>query len=140
MDRGTYALLIKVRNEATLTVGKLGEFQLPLGYYLYCGSALGGLEARIKRHLRPDKRLHWHIDYLLQYAEIVDVWYLRNDRRLECVLCREARELFGASDIAAGFGSSDCRCTSHLLHCKSKPSFAAFRRKLLKRGLMLVRW
>ena len=140
MDRGTYALLIKVRNEATLTVGKLGEFQLPLGYYLYCGSALGGLEARIKRHLRPEKRIHWHIDYLLQHADVVEVWCIISDQRVECVLCDEARQLFDAMDLAPGFGSSDCRCPSHLLYFTTKPSFTAFRRKLLKRGLMLVRW
>jgi hypothetical protein len=32
---------------------------------VYTGSAKRGLDARIERHIRHDKALHWHIDYLL---------------------------------------------------------------------------
>jgi Uri superfamily endonuclease len=140
MDKGTYALLIELKNETTLTVGKLGEFDFPRGYYIYFGSALGGLEARINRHLKHDKHLHWHIDYLLQFAEIAEVWYLSSDQRLECTLCREAHELPGSADIALGFGSSDCRCPSHLLYFTTKPSFEPFKKRLRGRVFTLNRW
>ena len=140
MDKGSYVLIIQLKSETSSTVGKLGEFDFPRGYYMYCGSALGGLSARINRHLRPDKQLHWHIDYLLRFADIVEVWYISSDRRLECTLYTEARTLSGAEDIAPGFGSSDCRCRSHLLHSKTKPSLEALGEKLLERGFMLSRW
>ena len=140
MNKGTYALIIQLKNKATLEVGKLGVFYFPSGYYMYFGSALGGLEARIERHLRRDKRLHWHIDYLLQSSEIVEVWHIISDQRLECMLCNEARQTSAIADIVAGFGSSDCHCISHLLYCVIKPSFQNLNTKLRERGLMLKKW
>ncbi len=140
MDKGSYVLIIRLKSETHLAVGKLGELDFPRGYYMYCGSALGGLPARINRHLRPDKQLHWHIDHLLRFADVVEVWYISSDRRLECALCTEARALPGSDNIAPGFGSSDCRCPSHLLYFKTKPSIKDLGEKLLERGFMLSRW
>ena len=140
MNKGTYALIIELKSETAVAVGRLGKLVFPKVYYAYFGSALSGLSARINRHLRPDKQLHWHIDYLLRFADIVEVWYISSDRRLECTLYTEARTLSGAEDIAPGFGSSDCRCRSHLLHSKTKPSLEALGEKLLERGFMLSRW
>jgi sugar fermentation stimulation protein A len=140
MDKGSYVLLMQLKSETHLAVGKLGEFDFHRGYYMYCGSALGGLSARINRHLRPDKQLHWHIDYLLRFVDILEVWYISSDRRLECILCNEARTLSGSEDVAPGFGSSDCRCLSHLLYFKMKPSLEALDEKLLEKGFMLSRW
>jgi Uri superfamily endonuclease len=116
VDKGTYILAMKLDKPADITVGKLGRFTFPAGRYLYFGSAMNGLNARISRHLRNDKKLHWHIDYFLQKAKIVDVWYVKSEERLECHLCQEAMRFPGASVPIKGFGSSDCRCTSHLLH------------------------
>jgi sugar fermentation stimulation protein A len=73
MTPGVYHLLIHLPQDTTMEVGKLGNFRFPAGYYVYTGSALGGLESRIARHFRRKKRLHWHIDYLLQYGCIIDV-------------------------------------------------------------------
>ena len=53
----TYQLFIEVTEFLTLTVGKLGEFDLPAGNYVYTGSAKANLEARIARHLSRDKSL-----------------------------------------------------------------------------------
>jgi Uri superfamily endonuclease len=61
----TYQLRILVLHPLRLRVGALGEFDFPAGQYLYTGSARRNLEARIARHLRRDKPLRWHIDYLL---------------------------------------------------------------------------
>lgn len=118
MDKGTYILAMKLDNAAEITIGKLGRFIFPAGHYLYFGSAMNGLHARITRHLKSDKRLHWHIDYFLQQATITDIWYIESEERLECRLCLEATRLAGASVPVKGFGSSDCRCTSHLLYFK----------------------
>ncbi len=40
------------------------------------GRALNGLEERINRHLRRNKRDSWHIDYLLEYSKILGIIYL----------------------------------------------------------------
>ena len=115
---GTYVLVLRLAEESYIAVGKLGEFRFPPGYHLYVGSAQGsgGLAARIGRHRRPRKRLHWHIDYLLQYARLEDVWYIESPRRLECVVAEAIRALPDARVPAPGFGSSDCRCTTHLFY------------------------
>ena len=137
MDRGTYALIMALRRDTGIDVGRLGRFSLPAGYYAYCGSALGGLQARIERHRRRDKRPYWHIDYLTRQADIVEVWYLLSPQRLECYLCEMLRRSPGASIPAAGFGASDCRCPAHLIRFEAAPPFEALRSAMQKRGLQL---
>ena len=125
MTRGIYHLVIHLAECMSIEVGKLGVFLFPAGYYVYTGSALGGLDARVSRHLRSEKRLHWHIDYLLQYAEIIHVVTHATGKRLECEYNRAILSLPDASIPVKGFGSSDCRCPAHLVYFEKKPSLAA---------------
>jgi len=130
-------LHLKCREE--ITVGKLGTVTFPAGYYLYVGSALGpgGLEARLARHRpstssgqrRCDKKLHWHIDYLLEHAQLVEVWSAATEDKLECLWAQVARELPDSEVTVPGFGSSDCRCPSHLIYLTRKPSYEEFTTK-----------
>jgi len=126
VEKGTYALLLALEKEAPIAVGKLGLFTFPAGYYLYLGSAQGGLDARVKRHLRREKRIRWHVDYLLEHAKVVEVWYALGNESQECLWCRIAQEMPQAEIPALGFGSSDCRCPSHLIYYPLSPSFALF--------------
>jgi Uri superfamily endonuclease len=107
----TYQLVIELARPVRCAVGRLGTFDFPAGRYVYTGSARRAFEARIARHLRAEKTLRWHIDYLLAApgACVVDV---RRSRRAECTLNRTVR---GAVPVA-GFGASDCRagCGAHL--------------------------
>jgi sugar fermentation stimulation protein A len=109
--RGTYILLIELPRGANMKVGALGTLEFPQGFYAYCGSALGGLGARINRHLRKEKKIRWHIDYLLKEGRVKRVIYAPTDERLECQLAQKLREVFHSFP---GFGSSDCHCPSHL--------------------------
>jgi Uri superfamily endonuclease len=111
-----------------LTVGKLGKFEFPTGWYAYAGSALGpgGLAARIGRHLKTSKTPHWHIDRLRDRAELTAVWYAVGNRRRECVWARALSALPGAREVAPGFGASDCRCATHLLHLPKRPDPCLF--------------
>ena len=61
----SYQLFIKIVEEINLKVGKLGRFIFPAGYYVYTGSAKKNIDKRIERHLAKKKKLHWHVDYLL---------------------------------------------------------------------------
>ena len=70
--KGTYVLMLELTSEKQLQIGKLGRFRFSGGYYLYIGSARGGLEARIRRHFRRQKPLRWHIDCLRQSANILE--------------------------------------------------------------------
>jgi len=109
--RGGYILIARLDRPVTVRVGALGSVRFGPAAYAYVGSAMSGLEPRIERHLRPNKRLHWHIDYLLQHAEVVDVVRVESEERVEC---RIARALAARLDAVPGFGCSDCRCASHL--------------------------
>jgi Uri superfamily endonuclease len=119
---GVYQLRIRLETERLIEVGRLGCFLFPGGVYLYTGSALGGLNNRLQRHLRLEKSLRWHIDYLLQYARVEAVEIHQTKERIECEWSRRALSLPQARVVARGFGSSDCRCASHLVILEEKPS------------------
>ena len=118
---GTYALILELDQETVITVGRLGTFRFPAGYYAYVGSALGsgGLAARLARHRRQDKRTRWHIDYVLAHARIVDVRVDESGQRLECTWARALLSRPGAQIVAPRLGSSDCACPSHLVYLQS---------------------
>ena len=113
---GVYHLVLRLPRETRIRVGRLGTARFGAGYYVYTGSAMNGLEARVARHQRRRKSLRWHIDYLLQKAEIAAVELIPTRRRLECARNRVILSLPGATIPVPGFGSSDCRCRSHLLY------------------------
>ena len=107
----TYQLLITVSAPVRVTVGRLGTFDFPAGDYCYTGSAVRHIEARIRRHQSPLKKMHWHIDYLLA-APGVRVCEVR---RYDAAECTVNQQVVGEMTVA-GFGASDCRsgCGSHL--------------------------
>ena len=115
--KGTYLLVMELPNETSLQVGKLGMVDFKKGCYVYVGSALNGLEQRIQRHLRSQKKIHWHIDYLLPFTTMVDVFYKESNRKEECVI---AQEVANNLSSVPGFGCSDCICQSHLFYGSSQ--------------------
>ncbi len=116
-EPGSYCLVVWLETDANMTIGRLGTFDFPAGIYLYFGSALGpgGVAARVARHRRVEKRCHWHIDYLLEQAAIVEVWTVLSNERLECRWAAAARCQPGAGIAVPRFGASDCRCPGHLV-------------------------
>jgi Uri superfamily endonuclease len=118
---GAYVLLLTVKAPVVLNMPRFGQLALAAGQYAYVGSAHGpgGLRARVGRHLRSEKPLHWHIDYLtaaLPAMQVVTV-VVTDGARLECSWVKLLLGLNGASAPAPGFGSSDCRngCPAHLV-------------------------
>jgi Uri superfamily endonuclease len=109
--KGSYILVIELKEDKTIQVGKLGRIHFKKGFYAYVGSALNGLEQRINRHLRKIKKKHWHIDYFLDFAEIIDVFYKENEAKEECKIAKMLEKQLVS---IPGFGCSDCRCRSHL--------------------------
>jgi Uri superfamily endonuclease len=122
--KGCYVLILALDHPADIAVGKLGLINFPVGKYAYTGSALGGLDARIARHFRSEKTVHWHIDYLLQEGRPLQAHMLEGEGREECWLNGLVDSLAGARRIAPGFGSSDCRCETHL-HRMDKGALAS---------------
>lgn len=132
--KGSYALVVRLEQALEIQVGKLGLVQFPRGYYVYFGSALNGLDRRIQRHLQREKILRWHIDYLTSSAPVVEVWRIADGARWECVWARMAVEQAGVFVPARGFGSSDCRCHTHLVGLASRTRVNEFRRSLREYG------
>jgi len=103
-----------------LRVGALGELTFEPGYYAYVGSARRGLAPRLRRHLRRKaKKMRWHVDYLRRGAEPVAAAAWTGRRADECALSRSVAALCAGS--VPRFGSSDCRCPSHLHYFPRDP-------------------
>jgi len=119
MEGGVYTLIIRVNRRSEISIGRLGKVSFRPGYYLYTGSALEGMAARLRRHLSQTKQLHWHIDYLLSShnAKVSVVVQAPTKRNLECQVNQRLDETFRTSIRVGKFGSSDCDsgCGSHLL-------------------------
>ncbi len=107
MDKGTYALKIKVSNPVKVKVGAIGEVDFKKGTYIYVGSAMNSLSKRIERHLRKKKKLHWHIDYLLSCENVnVEKVYVFFGKRLEEDI---SIKLSGMYESVKNFGASDMK-------------------------------
>jgi Uri superfamily endonuclease len=125
---GSYLLVLYLRCRTKITIGRLGTFSFKRGWYCYSGSAFGpgGLKARLGHHLKPISGYHWHIDYLRTQAELRSIWCLEgvnNEHLWSAILSKADRAIFPV----AGFGSSDCKCNSHLVYLPSCPKPTAIR-------------
>jgi Uri superfamily endonuclease len=125
--KGTYLLFLRLDISKTIQVGKLGKLDFSSGYYCYVGSAMGpgGVRARIKRHLRIDKKMHWHIDHLRDRTTIEKIIYSINDNPQECVWSRLLQKHSKFSPAIHKFGASDCRCATHLFYSEEHDNFSS---------------
>lgn len=114
--KGAYLVILRLTSGLTLPSFPGGAVNMPAGRYLYAGSAWGGggIRARLARHFREEKKLHWHIDRLSLAAATLTGLAVPGGRECDLV---ESLLKSGRFRIAVpGFGSSDCRrCESHLL-------------------------
>jgi len=123
MLKGLYCLEIYNSKLQTVKVGEKNKISFNEGYYFYIGSALNGIESRVSRHLRNDKKLFWHIDYLLTNKNVIikKIYYLiiedsvtytkKKNLKKEC---KVAKSINALTYPINHFGCSDCSCESHL--------------------------
>ena len=110
-----YAIHLKISEKKLVQIGSLGTFEFPIGTYIYVGSAKKNIKARITRHIKKEKPLRWHFDYIRPHGEIVKVETF-DDSLDECNRCKQIKEKYQAHELIKGFGSSDCNCKAHLLY------------------------
>jgi len=114
---GAYILQVDIAENVLVTIAGRSPTELTAGRYLYCGSAKGpgGLRARLVRHMRHGKSVHWHIDQLTERRIIIGSWIVPNGHQCELVA------MLGSLPIPIpGFGSSDCgRCPATC--CTGRP-------------------
>ncbi|SJZ42151.1 GIY-YIG nuclease family protein [Selenihalanaerobacter shriftii] len=121
IDSGIYNLIIHLPEDVEIKVGSLGKLNFKEGYYIYTGTAQRNLTARVARHKRKKKKLHWHIDYLLQKAEVIDIKKWPGDKEFECKIHQTLLNNLNLVEPVSGFGASDCNCNSHLLYSSQLP-------------------
>ena len=110
-DRGIYLLLIFKDKNEEIRVGALGKIKFDKGYYVYIGSAQRNLRKRIERHLRKEKKMKWHIEYLLSHSKIIDIFAKNYPKSYEEKIAIKLGEKY---PYIPKFGSSDSRAPSHL--------------------------
>jgi sugar fermentation stimulation protein A len=124
VDRGgTYALFLDMDEELVARVGTLGILRFGPGVYVYAGSARRGLEARLARHARRRKVVHWHVDTLTTGPGclVVGAMTFGPGGPSECGI---VEILLGIEGITLGhpsFGSTDHRCAGHLVFIGQRP-------------------
>jgi Uri superfamily endonuclease len=136
---GSYVLLLRLDAPLAVRAGRLGEVVFAPGAYAYTGSALGpgGLRGRVGRHLRAEKRPHWHIDALTAAAPVVAVWAAESPARLECAWAAALTGLPASAIPARGFGASDCACSAHLIRIATPEAIPAALQATLPPGVLL---
>lgn len=122
-EKGTYILILKLDAPAHLAIGRRGTFDFAAGWYAYVGSAFGpgGLRGRLKHHLSPLTKPHWHIDYLRAAATVREVWYIADSTRHEHTWANTLLTFPGATIPVPRFGASDCTCPAHLVGFENRP-------------------
>ena len=118
-DRGSYLLVLRLEREKLIEVGRLGKLIFQKGYYIYVGSAMSNLRARIERHRQKRKKKHWHIDYLTQVTDGFLSIPIRSSQRQECEIAQSLSSIMKSGP--SGFGSSDCHCLTHLFYSEKNP-------------------
>lgn len=113
--KGIYVLLLRVEKYLRIKVGSLGIVNFDEGEYVYVGSAQNNVEKRLERHLRRGKPLRWHIDYLTinPYVQVLNASIFPLPKPYECKAV-EIISSIGKTYPIPRFGSTDCRCKSHL--------------------------
>lgn len=117
--KGTYVLFMHFSRSVKARIGALGEISLARGDYCYVGSAMGGLDQRISRHLSKDKAMRWHIDYLTVLSDRTFAYESSGEVIPECELGILLQSI-GSTPVAKGFGCSDCDCLTHLFKVKAR--------------------
>jgi Uri superfamily endonuclease len=114
---GSYILIIRIAETSKIQIGKLGQLTFKKGIYAYIGSAMKGIKKRTERHIRllntKNGKCRWHIDYLLvnPNSTFIELVKIPTEEKIECRLSRMFN-IFSKPII--GFGSSDCKCLTHL--------------------------
>jgi len=112
-------LEFELKSSLSVTLRSGRSLRLGCGVYFYVGSAFGpgGVYSRLSRHLKREKRRHWHIDFITTSQPFYPVSALViPELPVECLLASTLSDL---SVPVPNFGSSDCSCPSHLFLAKN---------------------
>ncbi len=144
-EAGTYALFLHLEEELQMQVGALGPCSFPMGVHVYAGSAMGGLRARLARHVRRDKRVHWHVDRLTTATgcRVLGAVVFTSPVLQECDIIGSLEGVKGVDDAEVRpprFGASDHGCRGHLVWMGEEASITQVAVAHLIKGITGGRW
>ena len=128
---GGYALMVRLTAPLGLSRRRWRGATLHPGLYVYCGSARGpgSIGARLRRHARPSKVRHWHVDELTGAGQVMAMGACIDGT--ECALMERLCQGRGIRIPVPGFGSSDCRhCSAHLAEIPTRRNLENLLRRL----------
>ncbi|AFH42105.1 GIY-YIG nuclease family protein [Fervidicoccus fontis] len=116
-EKGYYVLFLKCTRDVNVKIKDRGEFYFKRGYYAYIGSSFirGGIQARLRHHLKKKKKKFWHIDFLTSNESFTIAGYIclsSQKRGLEAELAEAAEEY--CEPYIKGFGATDTKDAGHL--------------------------
>jgi Uri superfamily endonuclease len=87
MGYDIYQIYFYLREDVEVFIPRFKRILCRKGLYVYTGSGGKNVLSRISRHLRKNKKMHWHIDYLLPFGKVVLIKIIRNLlERNECLI------------------------------------------------------
>ncbi len=107
----TYVLVIEKIRSSRIKMRNRTVF-IDKGLYLYVGSAKRGLQRRLARHVKKQKKCFWHIDYVTARLDTA-VRAVFLSPNAECETVRAVSRL--GTPFEKKLGSSDCTCPSHFV-------------------------
>jgi len=124
VDSGIYLLELYISPSVKLSSTRFPRELFADGYYYYAGSAQKKLKSRIERHLKKNKKVHWHIDHLTTGTGAISrLWIFENaSKDLECELVQFLQKNLKFEIPINNFGNGDCtnKCPSHLLYSEKR--------------------
>lgn len=127
-NSGTYLLIFELKYSSSVkSLKQYKDIVLPSGYYFYTGSAQKGLPHRLNRHLKSEKKVHWHIDHITtnyEFEKKAVVIFNDAPGEFECEMTKILEKEFNCKFPLLKFGNSDCNvCKSHLLYSEKLPDY-----------------
>lgn len=123
-NSGIYIFELFLTNPTNIEHPKFYKNSLEIGYYYYVGSAQRNLQQRVMRHLKIDKKIHWHIDYLTTDRKFLKKNVYLIPGALKNEECKIVDKMYVSLQLRhpiINFGNSDCRnCKSHLLYSTNR--------------------
>lgn len=113
----SYILILILKKNLSIKVGSLGEIKFKKGYYIYIGSGKRNVKKRVLRHIKRNKKIKWHIDYLTTNKNFKIKFIFLFNEISECELANKF--YLNNFSYIYKFGSSDCHCKSHLYYSEN---------------------
>lgn len=127
---GIYILEIEAKVNFKLDIKKFTGLTFPAGWYYYVGSAQKNFHHRVLRHIRKEKKIHWHIDHLTtnKKIDVKSIYIFENKpKQFETDLVKDLVDNIPLKYFADGFGNSDDPvCKSHLLYSRQAVAYSHF--------------